>query len=201
VNVDWIKRTFDGIGLTQYPPGKHLKALEERFQGTVILCLDVSGSMYGDRLVQAKVGCRQFITEAVAARYSVGGVLWHHGIEASSRPDRDRSAADQLFANAHASGGNDIVPTLQLCERYLDGLRGDLVVAIFGDGDLGPKDPAVREANRLAQKGIRVITCGLGDASSIELSAISTETSTPRSATDSDIAGAIAGMTSGLRRG
>jgi len=199
--VQWIKKVYEAAGLTQYPLGKHFAELQSQFGGSVVLCLDVSGSMAADRLPQAKEGCRRFLTEALAAGYSVAGLLWHHDVEGYTELDRDRCAMDQLFAGARAGGSNDIVPALHVSERMLVGRTGDRVIAIFGDGDLGDPASARREANRIASQGIRVITCGLGDASAEELSAISTETDhVARVARQENIADSIADMARGLRR-
>jgi uncharacterized protein (DUF58 family) len=198
--MQWLRRAYDSCGLTQYPTGPHLEAVQARFGGSVILCLDVSGSMSGHRLDQAREGCKAFVAEALEAGYSTGGVLWHHAIDATASLSRERHQLDALFDSARASGGNDIVPTLLHCERELQDKSGDLVIAIFGDGDLGDAARARAEALRLGEKNIRVITCGLGQASADQLDVISTETAAPRVAQADDIAGAIAGMASGLKR-
>ncbi len=198
--MQWIKKTYDAVGLTQYPVGKHLAALQNRFGGSVVLCLDVSGSMC-PHLPQAKDGCRRFVAEAVAASYSVAGLLWDHGVVGCTELARDRHAVDKLFADASSQGGTDVVPALQESERILAGRTGDRVIAVFGDGDLGDRTRALHEASRLAGQGIRVITCGLGDSSAEELNAISTEADrAPRVAQQGNIADAIAGMAEGLRR-
>ena len=200
--MQWLKRSYDSAGLTQYPTGKHLAAVQALFGGNVILCLDVSGSMSGaNRLPQAIEGCTLFVTEAVAAGYSVGGVLWNQGVhQTSGNLTRTGQDATALFMGARSSGGNDILPTLRYCEAMLEGKTGDLVIAIFGDGDLGNAKAAIAESRRLLEKGIRVITCGLGNASAEVLGAISSETSALRVAKSDDIAGAIAEMASGLKR-
>jgi len=201
IAVQWIKKAYDAVGLTQHPVGKNLAVLQNRLGGSVVLCLDVSGSMYGDNLLQAKKGCRRFVTEAISAGYSIAGLLWHHGIAGNSELGRDRQAVDLLFAEACANGGNNIVPALQMSEQILASATGDCVIAIFGDGDLGDPENARREAARLAAHGIRVITCGLGDASAEELNAISTELDqVARVAQQGNIADAIADMARGLRR-
>lgn len=197
----WIKRAFDAAGVTQHPVGPHLAAVQALFGGNVILCLDVSGSMSGARLRQAVKGCDLFITEAIDAGYAVGGVLWHHDVLAHTEElSRDDRATRRLFASARAGGGNDILPTLALSEKMFEGKTGDLVVAIFGDGDLGSAPAAFAESRRLLEKGIRVLTCGLGDASAAQLGAISSEDAAPRVAQADDIAGAIARMAGGLKR-
>jgi hypothetical protein len=38
--ASWIRRPFSAPGLTQIPPGPHLRALQGRFGGTVMLCID-----------------------------------------------------------------------------------------------------------------------------------------------------------------
>lgn len=199
--MQWIKKAYDAAGLTQHPVGKHLAVLQNRLGGSVVLCLDVSGSMSGGRLLQAKDGCRRFVTEAISAGYSIAGLLWHHDVAGYTELDRDRQAVDRLFADSGAHGGTNIVPALQKSERILDRSTGDRVIAIFGDGDLGDPVNARREAARLAAHGIRVITCGLGDSSAEELNAISTETGqVTRVAQQGNIADAIADMARGLRR-
>jgi hypothetical protein len=78
---------------------------------------------------------------------------------------------------------------------------GDRVLAIFGDGDLGDQQTAIRTAALLKADGIRIITCGLGDESAAQLGVISTETTeSPRSATSGTIADSIAAMARGLAR-
>ena len=42
-----------------------------------MLCIDVSGSMDGKPIREAVRGAKQFVTEAVEARYEVGVMLWN----------------------------------------------------------------------------------------------------------------------------
>ncbi len=198
----WIRREFTAAGLTQYPTGQALRALQDRFGGSVVLCLDVSGSMYGTRLEQAVRGSERFVAEALDAHYEVGIILWHHGIVDLTDFRRGARKLERFLRRADAGGGNDIVPTLDLAEQMLDGRSGDLVVAIFGDGDLGDPHRARVRAAELQEKNIRILTCGLGDASAESLAEISTESrEAPRSAaTQDDLPDAIAGMASGLVR-
>lgn len=183
----WIKRQFDAAGLTQSPPGPGLGALQARMSGTVMLCIDVSGSMSaydatgpdGQRSMQrlecAVAGARGFVVEALAGNYRVGVVGWNHGIQSLELPTKDAQQVEKYLDQLAISGGNNIVPTLDACEEILASLKGDRVVAIFGDGDLGSPAAAAEAAKRLEAKGIRIITMGLGHASAQALAAISTE--------------------------
>ena len=67
---DWIRRSFDAVGVTQYKPGKHLAALQEPHLGKVILCIDVSSSMSGTREFQTWNSSTPICTSAMSAASS-----------------------------------------------------------------------------------------------------------------------------------
>ncbi|MFT4188843.1 MAG: VWA domain-containing protein [Aeromicrobium sp.] len=195
----WTRRTFDADGVTEHPVGPNFQRLRSEFGGAVVLALDVSGSMSGDRIRKAVEGCHRFVEEAADAGYSVGVILWHHGIEDDVAPSSDPRAARGLLDRARASGGNKAVPFLTKAHEQLMALDvGDRVVAIFGDGDLGPQAAAERKAAELVADGIRILTCGLGEGSARELATISTEEAAPRTATNDTLADSIASMAQGL---
>jgi Mg-chelatase subunit ChlD len=198
----WIKRSFDAPGLTQYPTGPHLPAVQARYGGYVVLCLDVSGSMDGSPLDQAQRGCLRFIGEAIDAGYEVGVVFWNHQVAGSMPLTRDHRRLTTFMTKARSHGGTNVVPALFRSHELLADRRGDRVVAIFGDGDLGDAAGARRKSDIMRAQDIRIITCGLGLASAENLDTISTESTDagPRAAQPDSIADSIAGMASGLRR-
>jgi hypothetical protein len=201
MGAGWTRKSFSSDGVTEYPSGPELGRLRARFGGAVILALDVSGSMQGDRLAKAVTGCNRFIDEAVDAGYQVGVVLWHHGVEGDAAPATDPRGARRLLRSAVAAGGNSAVPFLSLAHRQLMALDvGDRVVAIFGDGDLGDRRLAEDKAAELIEDNIRILTCGLGEGSAQQLAAISTEKSAPRVATADSLADSIASMAQSLVR-
>ncbi len=196
----WIRRSFDAAGLTQYPTGKGLAAIQAGLSGSVILCLDVSSSMSGS-LAQARKGAQAFIADARRAGYRVGLIGWNTDVQSETPLGADLAALDTHLDRLHASGGTDVRPALRRCWKALRGLSGDRVVAVFGDGDLGPAEPARLLAGELAADGIRIITMGLGDAAARTLDTISTEkTDTPRTASAATLEADITGLTSGLKK-
>jgi len=205
--MSWIRRSFDAAGLTQYPVGRSLAAVQARLSGSVILCIDVSGSMYSEdgtgksRLVRAVAGSTSFIESALENGYRVGLIAWHHGIASETALGASRK---QLVAHLHSltpNGGNDICPTLLRGRHQLASLTGDRVIAIFGDGDLGPVGPAKTLSKQVAKEGIRIVTMGLGDESARALDEISTEeTAIPRAAQAETLADDVAGLSSLLKR-
>jgi len=197
----WIRRSFTAPGLTQIPPGPFLRAVQERFGGTVMLCIDVSGSMTGAPLVQAVQGARQFVAEAVAAHYKIGVILWDDGVAAAAEPTTDGLAATGVLDAARIQGGTNLLPGLVRCHQVLDGFTGDRVVALFGDGDLGSqRDEVLARVARMKAENIRFVTRGLGSHAAHVFGEISDEDPSSATIADvSDLAIGIADMATTLR--
>jgi Mg-chelatase subunit ChlD len=176
--ADWIRRSFSSAGVTQIPAGRHLRALQDRFGGgTVMLCIDVSGSMDGRPILEAVRGAKTFVDEAVEARYWVGVMLWNTDAAALQEPTQDGKAARRLLNRTrNASGGTSLLRPLEKCHKILDQFKGqDRVVAIFGDGDLGPKKRVLEKVAQMKAEDIRFVTRGLGNAAAQEFAEVSDE--------------------------
>jgi von Willebrand factor type A domain len=198
----WLRRSFTALGVTQVPPGPHLAALQGRLGGTVMLCIDVSGSMDGVPIREAVRGAREFVTEAVAAHYNVGVMLWNTQVVELAEPTADGGAALRLLEPVdRASGGTSLLRPLQRCHQVLDNFTGDRVVALFGDGDLGPREQVLAKVAQMKSEDIRFVTRGLGPVAAREFGDLSTdEASTGEVAGVEDLAAGIASMAATLRR-
>jgi hypothetical protein len=197
----WIRRSFTAAGLTQIPPGPHLARLQGRFCGTVMLCIDVSGSMDGTPILEAVRGAKEFVAEAVAAHYNVGVMLWNTRVVGLAEPTTDGAAARQLLEPVdHAYGGNDLIGPLQECHQILNRFTGDRVVALFGDGDLTPKSRVLAKVAQMKSENIRFVTRGLGALAAREFAEItSEEPATVEVRQVGDLAAGIAGMAASLK--
>jgi uncharacterized protein (DUF58 family) len=198
----WIRRSFTAPGLTQIPPGPHLPDLQARFGGTVMLCIDVSGSMAGTPIAEAVRGATEFVSEAVAAHYKVGVMLWNTDVVGLAEPTPDGAAASRLLAAVDgAAGGNYLIEPLRACHQILDRFTGDRVVALFGDGDLTPKAEVLVKVAQMKAENIRFVTRGLGPAAAREFGEISSEEpSTAEVERIEDLAAGIAGMAASLKQ-
>lgn len=201
----WIRRSFTSPGLTQIPPGRHIDALRSRYEGGVVmLCIDVSGSMDGKRILEAVRGAEQFVAEAVGARYKVGLMLWNTTVVELAEPTSDGNGAVKILSRTdHAAGGNDLIGPLNRCHQVLNRFKDapDRVVALFGDGDLTPKDQVLRKVTQMKQENIRFVTRGLGHYAAAEFGEISSEE--PASAAVDNVenlADGIAAMASSLKK-
>jgi hypothetical protein len=168
----WIRRSFTGAGLTQSPPGPHFDALRARLSGTVMLCIDVSSSMGGEPLQRAIAGGTTFFTEAREAGYRSGLILWDHRVKEHIPADAPHEKVLATLKAARSSGGTDLVPTLRLCKEIFAARKGDRVLCVFGDGDVGNRDKAQRLARELCAMGVRIVVRGLGHGAQEALSAL-----------------------------
>lgn len=168
----WVRRQFDGIGLTQAPPGPHLAALQARHGGTVLLCIDVSVSMSGEPLRQAVRGGSTFLSEAEKAHYRSGLVLWSDKVNRYVSPKTPLNEVRAALKTASIHGGTMLAPTLRLALKELSPLTGDRVVCIFSDGGIGDQPDAAPLARELCATGIRIIIRGLGDRVASALSTL-----------------------------
>lgn len=188
--ADWIRRSFTSAGLTQIPPGPHIGALQNRYGGGVVmLCIDVSGSMDGRPIREAVRGAKQFVAEAVEARYKVGVMLWNTRVTDLAEPAADGKAAMKLLdRTSSAAGGNDLIGPLDRCHQILDQFKDapDRVAALFGDGDLTPKGQVLQKVAQMKAENIRFVTRGLGRHAASEFGEISSEE--PSSASIDDVA-------------
>lgn len=198
----WIRRSFESTGLTQIPPGAHLRALQRRFGGgTVVLMIDVSPSMAGRPFEEALRGAEAFVREAVEARYEVGVILWDMDVVAACRPSADEGAAMSVLRAAHIGNGTCLFPPLVHCHQMLGDIDGDRVVGIFSDGELLPEDRrlVLERVAGMKAEDIRFVTRGLGHRAARELDEISDDSDSGRVDTVDDLADGIAGMATALR--
>ena len=200
----WIRRPFTAAGLTQIPPGPHVGILRKRHAGGVVmLCIDVSGSMDGKPIREAVRGAKQFVAEAVEARYEVGVMLWNTKVQDLAQPASDGAAGMKLLERtSSAAGGNDLIGPLDRCHRILDKFAdaSDRVVALFGDGDLTPKGPVLAKVAQMKAENIRFVTRGLGLRAAEEFGEISSEEPSSASIDGVDaLADGIATMAASLK--
>lgn len=200
---EWVRKRFAGAGLTQSPPGPYFAALQAKYRATVVLCIDISGSMAGARLTEAIGGGEQFLAEAFEAGYECGLVLWDHEVATYVPAGASRATLTDALGAASSRGGTNLVPTLELAHRDLAPLPGDRVLCIFGDGDVGDPAHAQSLARELCRLGVRIIVRGLGSGATSALSALACPGSQDERrliADERSIRSGIASMAKGLTR-
>jgi hypothetical protein len=100
----------------------------------------------------------------------------------------------------HAAGGNDLIGPLERCHQVLGPFTGDRVVALFGDGDLTPRDRVLVKVAQMKSENIRFVTRGLGATAAREFGEISSEAASTATVNGvGDLAAGIAGMAASLK--
>jgi hypothetical protein len=104
-------------------------------------------------------------------------MLWNTGVADLSEPTDDGMAAMKLLGRTeHAGGGTNLLRPLEQCHQILDRFKGkDRVVAIFGDGDLGPRQLVLTKVAQMKAEDIRFVTRGLGGVAAREFAEVSSE--------------------------
>ena len=202
--ANWMKKAYNAEGVTEYPPGPNLKTLVEKFGGggAVVLCIDVSGSMSGRPLEEAKKGGTGFINDAAGGGYQVGLILWGSTITDSTPPTTEAAKVQQKLDAAAISGATYLAPALELARSMLMGVDvTDRVCVVFTDGSLMDQDEAECAASLLKADGIRILTIGLGNTAAHGLATIASDESPTTTTTSAEtLAGDLQRMATGLSR-
>jgi Ca-activated chloride channel family protein len=146
--------------------GPHFFARVPTKDGTVVICIDTSGSMRArdvepTRSEAALAAARAFI-DSVPAGTRIGIVAFASVASVIQAPTADLDAIrDSLDRIPPPEGGTAIGDALALASVQL-GLKGNRVIVLLTDGvnNLG-RDP-VQSAGEIAQRGIRIETVGVG---------------------------------------
>lgn len=181
----WLKKVYNAEGVTEYPVGSNLKYLKEKFggSGAVVLCIDVSGSMAGANLKEAKRGGRGFIKDAAGGGYQVGLILWSTQIAAAIPPSPDTAMVHRELDGAHVVAGTKLAPALEQARSMLMAVDvTDRVCVVFTDGLLQDQREAERVAALLKADDIRILTIGLGRTAAHGLDSIASEDQPPTTA-------------------
>jgi Mg-chelatase subunit ChlD len=131
----------------------------------VMLVLDRSSSMRGDKWQGAQQAAKEFIDQMNFAQDRVGVTLFSSDAQLQQALTHDAETVKQAIDNGRPSGGTNIAEGI---ERGGDELaaneREDVprVLILLSDGGSN-KAAALREANAYKDIGIRIITIGLGN--------------------------------------
>lgn len=128
------------------------------------LLIDASGSMFGERIVQAKQGILDFARTAIKKGYLVGLVKFDSSAALLCEPTVSLSWIQLKVEELEASGGTLLAPALTIASQRLLRSRQYRVIVVGTDGC--PSDPleALRIAERLKQDGVEILAIGTDGA-------------------------------------
>ena len=132
---------------------------------TAYLAFDVSGSMSGHPLAQAKAAAHEFVKKMDLERSSVGVISFANRVQTNIAASQDakslRKAIDALQVGL--GGGNSATPFAHIhgLLREDTGLR---FIVVLTDGVWGCQRKAIAEAKACAADNIQIIAIGFGGA-------------------------------------
>ena len=132
----------------------------------VILVLDHSGSMDGEKLSNAKKAAQAFLQQMNLTADRVGVVEFDFGGQLLQAPSTDLKTLNQAIEDISLGSGTDISAGVQVAMQTLDdNRRADVVpvIILLSDGQ-SDFDSAKRMADNAKAKGMRIVTVGVGDS-------------------------------------
>ena len=137
-----------------------------RFGGvdTVWALLDISGSMAGGPLEEAKRGFIDFCRAAVKQGYRVGFIVFNDDLQELSPATDKISALEERIQNLYAGGGTNMAAPIRRAAEKMKEATGERVIFLVTDGL--PADPreTVAAAQACHRDGIDIIPLGTGGA-------------------------------------
>jgi len=132
--------------------------------GSVYLAVDCSGSMEGEKLIQAKRGAIDFAKEAQKKGYVTGLIRFDTGAVHLCEPLRDVAVLQQHLEPVVVGGTTNMTHAIELAMEKFRGRKGIRVIVVVTDGMPDKPERALRAADRAKKEGIDIIAVGTDDA-------------------------------------
>ena len=152
--------------------GKPLVAREKPSR-LVYLALDISGSMAGEKLSQAKAGALAFAKDAFAKDYGIGLISFSDNATLLVEARTGGSLAPSNLESLNAAGGTNMAAALQVACGKLKNKPGDKVICIVSDGE-ADRETTFRARDEARAAGIEIMTLGVDGADMESLNALAT---------------------------
>lgn len=182
INIEFIG-TMNACGSQEPTPGGPQTGSGGPQSGSdgvdVILVIDTSGSMQGERIASAQGSAIQFISRLDPEKDRVGLVSFSSSATILSELTNDFGAVRNLISGLSAEGGTSIDSGLDAGDQALqisDRPETSQVVVLLSDGYSDP-DAAIAAANAVKSRGINIISVGVGGGDQGLLSSIASKSS------------------------
>lgn len=147
---------------------------------TVMLAVDLSGSMYGTPLTRAQEAARNFVGKLDMTRTSLGLMAFADKTRQGQILCQNATCLErgihqwtQWMADSEVGVGNLGEPFSD-ARKALEGEEGERYLIVLTDGRWARRDESIRRAQKCHAAGIEIIALGFGDADPSFLKAIAT---------------------------
>lgn len=143
------------------------------------LVVDCSGSMAGEKLIQARRGAEDFAESAIKRGYSVGVIGFADSAHLLSAPSDVVEDVRLSLARLNIQSGTDLAAALRFAASQFKSVPRQSAIVLVSDGMPYPDTPHAREstvaiARATAERRIQIITIGTDDADANFLAKLST---------------------------
>jgi Ca-activated chloride channel homolog len=139
----------------------------------VLLLIDTSGSMTGDKISQARTGAIDFSISATKSGYATGLAVFADRAAMVCDPTVQSAAFEKKVAAVRVGivgGGTNLAAGLDLAGKFTE----LTAVVIVTDGQPNSCDDALRSAAVLKRRGIEILCIGTDDADKAFLDQLAT---------------------------
>jgi Mg-chelatase subunit ChlD len=129
----------------------------------LLLLVDTSGSMAGDKIAQAKNGAIDFSRSAAKRGYAAGLAVFGDRAAMVCDPTLQNTAFEKKVANVRVGivgGTTNLAAGLELAAKF----KALSAVVVVTDGQPNSPEDALRSAMVLKQKGVEILCIGTDDA-------------------------------------
>ena len=130
----------------------------------VFLLIDVSYSMDGSPLQEAKQAAKAFVHQSDLAHLSIGLIKFGSQAQIISELTQNTKQINQAISQLKTDGSTNMADGLKQAYLKLQLLKGPRFIILLTDGIPDKPRQAMQEAQKICAAGIQLITIGTGDA-------------------------------------
>ena len=169
VRVESVPEDMEWLGLEP--------VRETKVQNDIVICIDLSGSMNGTALNNAKIAAKRFINDMDLeyTNISLIGFADRVGVftSLSSNERNLNNKVDLLSENSNLGYGTSAEPFSKAMYE-LNESNGNKFIIVLTDGEWSNKQDAINKAKECANHDIEIIALGFGSADKTFLNSIAT---------------------------
>lgn len=155
---------LDDVSRFMRPPEK----IEQRAELTIVMAIDVSGSMSGNPLKDAKTAMREFVHRYEGTGTRIGVMIVSDDSKWMIDPTDDYRACiraiDKIECNYGQIGYGNRADPFEKILKALSGVEGDCYGIVLADGVWSYQNKAIERARNCHRAGIKIIGLGFGSA-------------------------------------
>ncbi len=175
-----MKRRVIGLGeggklVIKLPGGREQPCeIPTSIPGHVYLLVDCSGSMAGQKLVDAAAGADEFARSALAKGYRAGLIRFDSDATLVCEAQEGLSRLTEALSRLSTTGSTNMAAGIDLATNQLSEHTGTRAIVLVTDGQPDDPEAALAAARSASACQIQIITIGTDDADAAFLRSLAT---------------------------